>query len=144
MLPSILSGARCKVSINGTTIAAGFVSDWTIETRATEIETIDQVTPAEIAPERVRVAMNLRMYRTPDNDPVLNGYAPGSATIGIGEQKAFTQTPYLYVEVKDNFDKTIFHIPKAWIVRRSSSLQMGDFLTESWSIIGIGYLGPTS
>ncbi len=144
MLPNLFSGAKCKISFNGTVVAAGFVADWTIETRATEIETIDQVVPAELAPDRVRVALNMRVYRTPDNDPILGDIAPGSASLGAGEQKAFTQSRYLYIEVKDNNDKTIFHIPKAWILRRSSSLSMGEFLSENWSVLGIGYVGPTS
>jgi hypothetical protein len=144
MLPQVYSGARCVVSINGTPIAAGFVADYTIETRATEIETVDSVIPGELAPERIRVAMNLRVYRTPDNDPILSGYAPGSASLGQTEQKAFSQSKYLYIEIKDTNDRTVMHIPKAWLVRRSGQLQMGDLMTESWSIIGMQYLGPTT
>jgi len=143
MLPQVYSGARCVVSINGQPVAAGFVADYTIETRASEIDAIDMVFPAEIAPERIRVAMNLRVYRTPDNDPVIADVAPGSANLGAAEQKAFTQAKYLYVEIKDLNDRTVFHIPKAWLVRRSGALNMGDLMTEAWGIIGIGYLGPT-
>jgi hypothetical protein len=142
MLPSVYSGARCVVSINGKTVAAGFVADYTIETRATEIDAIDQVTPVELAPDRIRVAMNLRIYRTPDNDPILGGIAPGSASLGQSEQKAFTQSKYLYIEIKDTNDVTVMHIPKAWLVRRTGQLTMGDLMTESWSIIGMQYLGP--
>jgi hypothetical protein len=144
MLPSVYSGARCVVSINGTKIAAGFVADYVIETRASEIDTIDFVSPVEIAPDKIKVSMNLRIYRTADNDAVQDGYAPGSGSQGQSEQKAFSQAKYLYIEIKDNNDQTILHIPKAWLVRRSGQLSMGDLLVESWSIIGMQYMGPTN
>lgn len=143
MQPSIYTGARVTVSINSEIVAAGFVADYTIQTRATEIETIDMVDPAELAPDRIRVSMNLRVYRTPDNDPVLSDIAPGSASLGQSEQKAFTQAKYLFIEIKDSNDKTIFYVPKAWLNQRSASLSMGELMTESWSITGIGYMGPT-
>lgn len=144
MQPQIYSGARCTVSINSQIVAAGYVADYTIETRATEIETIDSVFPVELAPDRIRVAMNLRIYRTPDNDPVLEGLAPGSSSSGQPEQKAFTQSKYLFVEIKDSNDKTVFYIPRAWMVRRTASVTMGDLMSETWSILGIGYMGPTA
>lgn len=144
MTPQIYSGARCTISINSQIVAAGFVADYSIETRASEIETIDMVSPAELAPSRIRVALTLRVYRTPDNDPILSDFAPGSSNIGQAEQKAFSQAKYLYIEIKDLNDRTVFYVPKAWLVRRSTTIAMGDLMSESWSIMGIGYMGPTS
>lgn len=142
MMPQLYSGARCQVLINNEVVAAAFVADWSVDTSATPIECIDSVFPLEIAPDRVRVSMNLRVYRSPDNDPVLNGYAPGSNDIGQTEQTAFTQSKYISLEVKDNFNKTIIFFPKAWITRRSSSMAHGEFLIENWSIISMGFIGP--
>lgn len=145
MQPQVFNGSRATLSINGDVVAAAFVSDYTIETRAQEIETIDDVFPAELAPERIRVNMSLKVYRTPDNDPIQERYAPGAAKLGTAEQTAFLSKAYIYVEIKDRITgQTIFHIPKAWLVRRSGSVQVHDFLTETWSIIGLGYFGPTS
>jgi len=142
MQPQILTGSRCIISISGQEVAAAFVADWSIDTSATEIETIDMVQPAEIAPDRIRISLGLRVYRTPDNDPVQMLQAPGDT--GKEPQAAFVSAPYITVDIKDRNDKTVFSIPKAWLVRRSASMSAGDFLIESWSIKGIGYLGPTS
>jgi hypothetical protein len=128
--------------MGGKPVAAAFVADYTLETRASEIETIDNVFPAEIAPERVRVNMNLRVYRTPDNDPVLEKQAPGSNLSGQIEQLAFSQSKYVFVEIKDNLGNNVMVIPKAMVIRRSGVMSAGEFLTESWQIVGIGFLGP--
>jgi hypothetical protein len=142
MQPQLLTGAKITVSISGNVIGAGHVLSYDLDTSASEIATIDNVFPAELAPNRVRVNMGLRLYRTKDNDPVVNGYASGSGSLGQAEQKAFTEAPYISIEVKDNFDSTILSIPKAWLHRRSASVAIGDFLTENWTISGIGFYGP--
>lgn len=142
MQPQLYSGARTTVQINGETVAAGFVSSWDISTSASELDTVDTVFPVELVPDRIRVAMQIRVYRTPDNDPVVLGIAPGGSMIGQAEQAAFTQSRYIQILVKDNLDQTILHIPKAWITRRSVTVSTGDFMTENWSITGIGYYGP--
>lgn len=88
--------------------------------------------------------MNLRVYRTPDNDPVISGLAPGSATVGQAEQTAFLSTRYIKIEIKDNLDNTVIVLPRAMIVSRSGGMSAGDFLTENWTIKGIGFFGPSS
>lgn len=142
MQSQLLNGAKCTISMNGAQVAAAFVADYSLETMAQEIETIDSVFPAEIAPTRIRVSMNLRVYRSPDNDPIQDGYISSASALGQTEQTAFLSGKYLYIEIKDNLDNTILVIPKAWIVRRTGSMSAGDFLTENWSIIGRGYYGP--
>ena len=142
MQPQLLTGSKITVSINGNVIGAGFVLSYELDTMGNEISTIDNVFPAEIAPGRIRVSMGMKVYRTKDNDPVQAGIAHGSASLGQAEQKAFTESPYISIEVKDNFDATILHIPKAWLHKRSASVAVGDFLTENWTISGIGFHGP--
>jgi hypothetical protein len=142
MQSQIYSGAKLTISMNGEVVAAGFVADYSIDTRYDEIETIDNVFQAELAPSKIRVSLNMRVYRTPDNDPVVTGNAPGSSNLGQTEQKAFTQAPYFRVEIKDSLDKTILFIPKFVLERRSASVSAGDFLIESWSGKGIGFYGP--
>ena len=127
---------------DGILIAAAFVADYSIETSGMEIETIDWVFPHEIAPNRIRVAFNLRVYRSPDNDPVVDGYAPGSSKIGLAEQFGFTESKYVTVEIKDNLDQTILYMPQCWITSRRGSMSAGDFIVENWSLISIGYMGP--
>jgi hypothetical protein len=142
MQPQLLTGAKITVSISGNVVGAGHVLSYELETGARDITTIDNVFPAELAPNRIRVNMGMRVYRSKDNDPVAEGIAPGSASLGQAEQKAFTESPYVRIEVKDHFDATVLCIPKAWIQRRSASVAVGDFLTENWTISGIGFYGP--
>lgn len=144
MTPSVYSGARVTLSIGGTPVSAGFVMDWSLSTEATPLETIDNVFAVELMPTRISVSMNIRVYRHPDNDPVMDGIAPGSASLGSAEQRAFLQTPYIYIEIKDDLDNTILVIPKAMIVRRSASVSSGDFMTENWSIRGLSFFGPNT
>ena len=141
MQPQVLTGAKLTVSINGNVVGAGYVLSYELDTSGTEITTIDNVFAAEIAPSRIRVSMGLRVYRLRDNDPVVTGIAPGSASLGQAEQTAFTESPYISIEVKDFTDATILHIPKAWLHKRSASAAAGDFLTENWAISGIGFFG---
>lgn len=139
MQPQILTGSKITVSIGGNIVGAGYVMSYELETSGQEISTIDNVFPVEIAPNRIRVSMGIKVYRTKDNDPVADKIAPGSSSLGQPEQKAFTESPYVFIEVKDNFDSTVLYVPKAWIHRRSASVAVGDFLTENWSITGIGF-----
>ncbi len=142
MMPQLYTGAKVSISIGGKLVAAAFVADYSIRTKASELETIDNVFPAELAPERIQVELSLKVYRHPDNDPVLDKIVAGSGSLGQSEQTAFTQAPYIYLEIKDHNDQTILHVPKAWVNRRSGAMSAGDFLTEIWAVSGIGYFGP--
>lgn len=144
MQPSLLSGAKVEILIGDKIVAAAFVADYSIETKGMEIEALDSVFPIEIAPDRIRVSMNLKVYRTPDNDPVLDKFTPGANALGQTEQSAFTQSRYISLKVRDNYKNNIMTFPKAWITRRSGSVQVGDFLTENWAVLAIGYYGPQS
>jgi len=145
MISQVYSGAKATILINNEVVAAAFVADYVIETKASEIEALDYIYPFEIAPERVRVNLNLRVYRTPDNDPIVTKTAPGIPDLDGGTtQAAFTESGYISIEIKDNNDKTILYLPQCWIVRRSGSMSAGDFLTESWNVVSIGYMGPSS
>ena len=142
MQPQLYVGAKCTITINEDVIAAGFVAGYQVATSATEIETIDNVFPSEIAPNRIRVTMDIKVYRHPDNDPVSKGYAAGYPSVGSKHQSEYLSAKYLTVTIKDNLDNNILHLPKAWLVSRSGSMAAQDFVTETWNITGMGYLGP--
>lgn len=140
MKAAIYNGSRLTVSINGHVIAAGHVANYSIMTSSQEIETLDIVTPVELVPTRIRVSMTMQVYRLPENDPVANDIAPGdNFGGGTTEQLAFTQMRYIDVDIRDDLDRSVFRIPRAQLTSRSGSVQVGNFLTESWSIQGIGY-----
>lgn len=142
MQPFLLNGAKCTISADGVPIAAAFVADYRLDTQAQELDVIDWVFPIELMPSRISASMNLRVYRTSDNDAVITNIAPGSASIGQTEQSAFLATRYIKIEIKDNYDNTILVLPKAMVVSRSGSMSAGEFLIENWSIKGIGFYGP--
>ena len=122
-------------------MAAGFVLDYTIDTSEVTIQGLDNIVPSELAPDRITVTMNIRVYRTSDNDPVAALIAP----LGDGPNQldAFTKSPYITVEVRDKVtDKTIIFLPRAWLLRRSGSVDAENLLIETWSIKSIGFYGP--
>lgn len=141
MLPQLLSGARVTLKINADVIAAAHVLDYSIETRHVPHEGIDYVLPNELMPERINVTMSLKVYRAPDSDPVKAGYIPGANNVGQVEQTSFSDSSYIRVEVMDDSNNVVLVLPKAVIVRRSGGVAIGDFLTESWGVMGIGYYG---
>lgn len=141
MQPQVISGARTILKINDEAFAAGFVVDYSIDTDAQIIQGIDNVFPEEIAPQIINVSMNIRVYRTPNNDPVTLGIAPKSEKISA--QQDFLKSPYIQVEIRDKLtEKTIFYLQRGFLVRRAANMESIGLLTETWSIRGIGFIGP--
>lgn len=142
MQPAVLAGWRTILKINNEVVGAGFVLDYQIETSETTIQCIDNVLPDELAPQNISVRMSIRVYRTPDNDPVSGKIAPlGAAS---NPQEDFTKSPYISVEVRDKVtDKTVIFLPRAWLTNRSGSVDSEGLLVETWQIKSIGYIGPT-
>lgn len=146
--PQVYAGWRTVIKFNNEIFAAGFVVDYNIDTVHSDIQGVDNVFPDELAPQSIAVNMNLRVFRTPDNDPVALGIVPGGDQVGGGAQfaqESFLGSKYISVEIKDKVtDKTIIFLPKARVLRRSGSAEAENLLTETWSIKSIGYFGPGS
>ena len=144
--PAVYAGWRAIIKFNNDIFAAGFVLDYTIDTTQTEINGLDSVFPDELAPERVGVMMSLRVYRTPDNDPVALGIAPGGDSVKGGAVRAqtnFVGSKYIQVEIRDKVtDKTVLMLPKAQVFKRTGQGEAEQLITENWSIKSIGYFGP--
>lgn len=144
--PAVYAGWRAIIKFNNDVFAAGFVMDYTIDTMQTEILGLDSVFPQEIAPERVMVTMSMRVFRTPDNDPVALGIAPGGDSVDGGATQAqttFTSSKYIQVEVRDKVtDRTVLMLPKAQVFKRVGQGEAEQLITENWSIRSIGYFGP--
>lgn len=144
--PAVYAGWRAIVKYNNDTFAAGYVLDYQIETAQDEINALDNIFPDEFAPSRISVMMNMRVFRTPDNDPVALGIAPGGDAVDGGSEKAqvaFTSSKYITVEIRDRVtDKTIIYLPKAVLVRRSGQGEAENLISENWSIRSIGFFGP--
>lgn len=59
------SGARTVLKINGKVVGFAFGISWRINTAVTEIQTIDDVFPAELAPQRITVEGNMNALHIP-------------------------------------------------------------------------------
>jgi hypothetical protein len=144
--PAVYAGWRAIIKFNNNIFAAGFVMDYTIDTMQTEILGLDNVFPEELASERVMVTMSMRVFRTPDNDPVALGIAPGGDSVDGGATKAqvnFTSSKYIQVEIRDKVtDRTILMLPKAQVFKRTGQGEAEQLITENWFIRSIGYFGP--
>jgi hypothetical protein len=145
MQPLVLSGARTIFSVNGSQIAAGFVMDYRIDTSIDAITSVDNILEEELAPSRITVFMNVKVYRTPDNDPVTLGIAPqgGDQSNPSLQANPFSMSPYIVIEVRDRItDKTVLYLPRARLLSRSGTVQAEDLHVETWSLRSIGYMGP--
>jgi hypothetical protein len=141
MQPQVLAGYRTILKINNDIVGAGFVLDYSIETAEVTISGLDNIVPSELAPDKIVVMMNIRVYRTPDNDPVATLIAPLGDNANALD--SFTKTPYITVEIRDKqTDKTVIYLPRAWLFRRSGTVDAENLLVETWSIKSIGFYGP--
>lgn len=142
MQPRVISGQRVAISINGQAYAFGSVLDYNIDTQVSEINGIDSILPLELAPERLRVTMGLKIFRAIDNDPSTNGALFQNGVTSENDQEGFATQPYITIEVRDRqSDQTIMFIPRALISSRTASVDSEGLMTENWNIIGIGFRG---
>ena len=141
MLPQVLSGQRVVVSLNSTKIAYGTVLDYTIDSQVQEVRGIDSVLPIELYRSSLRVSMNLRVYRTPDNDPSKLGlFVRNLDNDNNQAQSGIVSGRYMQLEVRDTLtDKVIAYFPRTMISSRTGSVSSEDLMQETWSIISIGF-----
>lgn len=142
MQPKVLSGQRVQVSVNGQSYAFGTVIDYSIDTQVSEFSGIDSVMPTELSPDRLKVGMSLRIFRTIDNDPSAEGILFQKGLSREDQQQNFALKGYITIEIRDRqTDQTIMFIPRALVSSRSASVDAEGLMTENWNIIGIGFRG---
>lgn len=142
MQPSVLSGQRVQVSFNGQSYAFGSVIDYSIDTQVSDFSGIDSVMPTELSPDRLKVNMSLRIFRTIENDPSSEGVLFQNSLSSEDQQQSFALKGYITIEVRDRqTDQTIMFIPRALVSSRTASVDAEGLMTETWNIIGIGFRG---
>ncbi len=133
------------VSLDAEPYAFGAVLDYTIDTQVSEFGGIDSMLPIELSPERLRVTMSMRIFRTIDNDPSATGVYFQKSTKAEKDQEDFASKKYITIEIRDRqTDQTIMFIPRALVSARSASVDAEGLMTENWSIVGIGFIGSES
>jgi len=126
-----MSGARCTLKINGKLVGFAFGISWTINTMVTEITTIDDYLPYELAPQRLTVEGTISALHIPGESPNTDGWQ--------GNVLSFLFAPYIAIEARDSAtNQIIFATDKATIISRSEEIRVDQLsnLTLRWRAIG--------
>jgi hypothetical protein len=124
------SGARTIIKINGRVAAFAFGVSWRINTQVTEIQTIDDYFPYELAPQRITVEGTISSLHVP-------GQSAGTE-LWQSDAINFLFQQYIIIEVRDSTDQLLFYTNKAMITSRAEDIRV-DSLSNvqlSWRAIG--------
>lgn len=127
-----LSGARCVLRINGKIIGFAFGISWKIETSVTEIRTIDDYLPHELAPKHISVEGSVSGFRVP-------GFGPGAELIQT-DLLSFLHQRYIEIEVRDSqTDNLIFLTKRALVTGRTENIKSNQLANMSLKFKAIGW-----
>jgi hypothetical protein len=126
-----MTGARTVIKVNGQLVGFAFQVSWNIATEQTEIYTIDDPLPHEIAPKRISVSGTLGGLIIPGRSP--------TAELLQSDMLSFLVNKYITIEVRDSVtDEIIFKTNQAVVTSSQGSLtadQMGT-MQLSWKAVG--------
>lgn len=125
------SGARTTMKINGKITGFAFGVSWRINTAVTEINTIDDYFPAELAPQRITVEGTINALHIPGQSAGTELWQPDALN--------FLFQQYITIEVRDSAtDQLLFYTSKAMITSRSEDIRVDSLanVTLSWKAIG--------
>lgn len=132
-----LTGARCILKINNEIIGFAFAISWNINTSVTEIRTIDDVLPYELAPKQVEVTGSISGFRIP-------GSGPTQKLIQTDMLNHLHQR-YIQIEVRDSqTDNLIFQTNNALIIGRSETIRTGQMAEMTLNFRAIGWADERS
>jgi hypothetical protein len=127
-----LSGARCTLKVGGRIVGFAFSVSWTIETKVTEILTIDNYEPHELAPSRVDVHGSISGFRIPGSSPGQLHMQPDVLN--------FLHQPYIEIEVRDSqTDEIIFMTKRAMITNRQEVVKTNSLAELTLQFKAIGF-----
>jgi hypothetical protein len=125
------SGARCVLKINGKISAFAFAVSWRINTTVTEILTIDDYFPAELAPQRISVEGTISALHIPGTNP--------GTELWQADALHFLFQQYIDIEVRDSAtNELLFHTNRAIVTSRQEDMRV-DALSNvqlTWKAIG--------
>lgn len=127
-----LSGARCALKVNGKIIGFAFAISWEIKTAVTEINTIDDYMPYELAPQRIEVNGVISGFRIPGSGPTQN--------LIQTDMTNFLHQRYVEIEVRDSqTDNLIFLTKRAMVTSRNENIKTDQLTDMSLSFKAIGW-----
>lgn len=126
------SGARCILKINGQISGFAFGISWRINTANTEINTIDDYFPYELAPQRVTVEGTISALHIP-------GRSAGTE-LWQSDVLGFLFNKYITIEVRDIVtDQLLFFTTKAVITSRAEDIKVDQLSSVQLSFKAIGF-----
>lgn len=125
------SGARTILKINGKPCGFAFGISWRITTDVTEILTIDDYFPAELAPRRVRVEGTISALHIPGQGIGVQLWQPDSLN--------FLFQQYITIEARDLNDQLLFYTSKAMITSRQEDVRVDQLANVQLSFQAIGF-----
>ena len=128
-----MSGARCTLKVNGQLVGFAFGISWTINTTVTEVNTVDDYLPYELAPQRVTVEGTISALHIPG--------VSANTLNWQGNVLSFLFTSYVSIEARDSAtNQIIFATDKAMITSRSEELRIDQLSSVTIRWRAIGYL----
>ena len=132
-----LSGARCVLRIDGKIVGFAFAISWNIKTAVTEINTIDDYLPYELAPQRITVEGAISGFRIPGSGP--------TQKLIQTDIESFLHQRYIDIEVRDSqTDNLIFLANRAMITGRQENVKSDALADMTLSFKAIGWLDERS
>ena len=132
-----LSGARCVLRLNGKIVGFAFGIAWNISTDVTEIRTIDDYMPYELAPKHISVSGSISGFRIPGSGP--------TQTLLQADALSFLHQRYIEIEVRDSqTDNLIFVTKRALITNRTENSRSGELTQMSLNFKAIGWADERS
>jgi hypothetical protein len=127
------SGARCILKVNDKVVGFAFGISWKITTQNTEIMTIDDYLPYELAPQRVFVEGTISALHIPGQSATVELWQP--------DVLSFLFHKYISIEVRDSqTDQVLFATRKAVITSKVEEVKVDQLSNVSLSWKAIGWL----
>lgn len=126
-----MTGSRAIIKISDKLFGFAFRVSFSIETEQMEIWTIDDYTPYELAPNRVKVSGTLSMFHIPSKGPTEQFVQAN--VLGHLFHK------YITIRIEDQLTgNKIFETNRAQITSRNQTLTAGEISTIelSWKAVG--------
>ena len=126
------SGARCLLKVNSKLCGFAFNVSWRVTTQVSEINTIDDYMPHELAPQRITVEGTISALHIPGQGVGAQLWQPDILN--------FLWQQYITIEVRDSAtDQVLFYTGKAMITSRSEDIKVDSLANVSLTWRAIGY-----
>ena len=125
------TGSRAIIKVNDKLFGFAFGVNYTIKTSAEEVNTIDDWTPYELAPQRITIEGTLSMFHVPGKGP--------TREMVQANVLSFLFHRYITIEISDvTTGQQIFRTDRAVVTSKNQSIQAGELstITLTWKAIG--------